>query len=127
MGEFGARLRELRLGQGLSLRKLEEATGVSNAYLSQIESGIRPRPSADILQKLAPVLGVSLRELLEAAGYLREEELTVSEEAEVDRAFAYVLADPRFRFGTRVRGELTIEARRFIVQMYEKLTGKRLL
>ena len=127
MEELGARLRELRLGLGLSLRELEEATGVSNAYLSQIESGVRPRPSADILQKLAPVLGVSLRELLEAAGYLREEELTVSEEAEVERAFAYVLADPRFRFGTRLRGELTPKARRFIVEMYEKLTGKKLL
>jgi hypothetical protein len=49
------------------------------------------------------------------------------EEQEVERAYQYVLTDPRFRFGTRPQGELTLEAKQFIVQMYETLTDRKLL
>ncbi len=41
----------------------------------------------------------------------------------LERAFRYVLKDPRFRFGTRRHGNRTLEAKRFIVEMYERLTG----
>ena len=123
LGEY---LRRLRQAQGMSAREVSRRTGISNPYLIQIEKGQR-RPSPDILKRLAPVYRVSLRQLLEMAGHLGEPE-AVSEEAKVKRAFQYVMADPRFQFGTRLEGKgLTVEAKRFIVQMYERLTGKRLL
>ena len=45
----------------------------------------------------------------------------------MERAYRYVLADPQFRVGTRPDGPLSINAKRFIVEMYERFTGKRLL
>ena len=55
---IGDRLREARLQAGLSQRELSEP-GVSYAYISRIESGMRT-PSVKVLRKLAPKLGVSV-------------------------------------------------------------------
>ena len=51
------------------MRKLAEAAGVSNPYLSQIERGLR-KPSADILQQLARALSISAETLYVRAGIL---------------------------------------------------------
>ena len=45
----------------------------------------------------------------------------------LERAYQYVLDDPVFRVGTRPRGPLSIESKRFIVELYERYSGKRLL
>ena len=55
---IGDRLREARLQAGLSQRELSEP-GVSYAYISRIESGMRT-PSVKVLRQLAPKLGVSV-------------------------------------------------------------------
>jgi len=70
---------------------------------------------------------VPVRDLLNAAGYLKDEDITLTEDDEVEMAFNYVMNDPRYKSGTRVRGGLTTDVKRFIVEMYEKATGKRLL
>ncbi len=69
---LGARLAALRIRDGLTLRQVEEATckRVSNAYLSQIESGKISRPSPDILFALAEVYGYRYDLLMEEAGYI---------------------------------------------------------
>ena len=56
-----------------------------------------------------------------------DEEISLSEEDEVDMAFKYVMNDPRYKSGTRIKGGLNTEVKRFIVEMYEKATGKKLL
>lgn len=66
---FAEYLKNLRREKGLSLRELAERSGVSNAYISQIERGKRGVPSPDVLEKLAAGLGVSYAELMRAAGY----------------------------------------------------------
>jgi transcriptional regulator with XRE-family HTH domain len=124
---FGEYLRTLRLEKRYSLREVEELSGVSNSYLGLIERGQRPIPGADILKKLAPVYDVPVRDLLAVAGYLREEDISLSEEDEVEMAFRYVMNDPRYKSGTRIKGGVTTEVKRFIVEMYEKATGKKLL
>jgi transcriptional regulator with XRE-family HTH domain len=124
---FGEYLRTLRTEKKLSLREVEALSGVSNSYLGLIERGRRPIPGADILKKLAPVYDVPVRDLLNAAGYLKDEEISLSEEDEVEMAFRYVMNDPRYKSGTRIKGGLTTEVKRFIVEMYEKATGKKLL
>ena len=68
-----------------------------------------------------------VRDLLKAAGYLEEAGASLSEEDEVELAFRYVMSDPRYKSGARVKGELTTDVKRFIVEMYERATGKRLL
>lgn len=56
----------------MTLREVEEATGkdVSNAYLSQLETGRISRPSPNVLHSLAQVYGVPYETLMEKAGYL---------------------------------------------------------
>ena len=117
-----------RLRGDMSLRGVQRLSGISNAYLSQIEKGMR-HPGPKLLRRLAALYGVGVQELLRKAGYLdREgEELEVDETAEVERAYQYVLSDPVFRVGTRPRGPLSIESKRFIVELYERYSGKRLL
>ncbi|MGB2856799.1 MAG: transcriptional regulator [Dehalococcoidia bacterium] len=124
---FGEYLRTLRLEQKLSLREAEKLSGVSNSYLGLIDRGQRPIPGADILKKLAPVYDVPARDLMRSAGYLKDEDVSLSEEDEVDMAFKFVMNDPRYKSGTRIRGGLNVEVKRFIVEMYEKATGKKLL
>ena len=124
---FGEYLRTLRLEQKLSLREAEKLSGVSNSYLGLIERGQRPIPGADILKKLAPVYDVPARDLMRSAGYLKDEDVSLSEDDEVDMAFKFVMNDPRYKSGTRIRGGLNVEVKRFIVEMYEKATGKKLL
>ncbi|MBM3301377.1 MAG: helix-turn-helix domain-containing protein [Deltaproteobacteria bacterium] len=124
---FGEYLRTLRLEKRYSLREVEEKSGVSNSYLGLIERGQRPIPGADILKKLAPVYDVPVRDLLAAAGYLTQEDISLSEAEEIEMAFKYVMNDPRYKSGTRIKGGLNTEVKRFIVEMYEKATGKKLL
>ena len=124
---FGEYLRTLRLEKRYSIREVEELSGVSNSYLGLIERGQRPIPGADILKKLAPVFDVPVRDLLAVAGYLKEEDISLSEEDEVEMAFRFVMNDPRYKSGTRIKGGLNTEVKRFIVEMYEKATGKKLL
>ena len=66
---LGAFIRDQRREASLSMRKLAEAAGVSNPYLSQIERGLR-KPSADILQQLARALSISAETLYIRAGIL---------------------------------------------------------
>lgn len=124
--QIGQTLRRLR-GE-TSIRAVQRLTGVSNAYLSQIEKGTR-HPGPRLLRRLASLYGVSVHELLRKAGYLEREddEVRPDEEAEVERAYQFVLADPVFRVGTRPRGPLSTESKRFIVELYERYSGKRLL
>lgn len=63
-------LRRIRGVRGHSLRKVEELTGISNAYLSQLESGKAEHPSPHVLHKLAACYEVPYEELMKVAGYL---------------------------------------------------------
>lgn len=67
---LGVRLKELRELSGLTLRQVEEASGVSNAYLSLLESEKIKKPSANTLYKLANIYGTSIDDLLQAAGII---------------------------------------------------------
>ena len=124
--EIGQLLRELR--GGMSLREVHRLTNISDPYLSQLEKGQR-RPGPRILKRLAALYAVDVHDLLKRAGHLDHEggEPEVDQTLEVERAYQYVLSDPRFRMGTRPGGPLSEEAKRFIVEMYEGFTGKRLL
>jgi transcriptional regulator with XRE-family HTH domain len=66
LGPFLAAARKAR---GLSLREVEAATGISNAYISQLETGKIREPSPANLHKLGELYAVSYTMLLELAGY----------------------------------------------------------
>jgi transcriptional regulator with XRE-family HTH domain len=69
LADLGTFIRDQRRNARLSLRKLSEAAGISNPYLSQIERGLR-KPSAEILQSIARGLRISAETLYERAGLL---------------------------------------------------------
>jgi SOS regulatory protein LexA len=70
---FGAYLRKLRNDKGLTIRQLEKLSGVSNAYISQMETGKRGIPTPDVLKKIHEPLGVEYDELMQRAGYISQE------------------------------------------------------
>lgn len=69
---LGARLRELRLRQGLSQRALADVVGVGFPHVSKVEAG-REAPSEDLLRKLAVELDADLDELLLLANRVSDE------------------------------------------------------
>jgi transcriptional regulator with XRE-family HTH domain len=67
---FYDRLRDLRKLKGFTIRELADRSGVSAAYISQLENGNRGVPSPEVLMKLSEGLNVSYSSLMELAGYL---------------------------------------------------------
>src|SRR5499427_1649914 len=98
VGEFIRRQRELAQ---MSVRQLADMCGVSNAYLSQIERGLRT-PSSMILQSLAKGLRLSAETLYAQAGILDPQE---AEESDVVKA---ILHDPH----------LSARQREMMIDMY---------
>ena len=84
MRDLGEFIRDQRNTARLSLRKLSEAAGISNPYLSQIERGLR-KPSAEILQQIAKALRISAETLYVRAGILEERDADDDLEGEVLR------------------------------------------
>ena len=70
-GELGQYLWDLRQAKRMTLRQVEEAcAGISNAYLSQLETGQNRKPSPHILHQLADAYGGSFEKLMELAGHI---------------------------------------------------------
>lgn len=67
---FYSALRDIRKRKGFTIREVSERSGVSAAYISQIENNQRSTPSPDILYKLSEGLQSSYNELMRLAGYL---------------------------------------------------------
>ena len=67
LGNF---LRTLRATRRMTLREVEQASAVSNAYVSQLEQGKISKPSPHILNKLAACYDVPYEDLLTKAGYM---------------------------------------------------------
>ena len=69
---LGGYLRNLRSRSNYTLRQVEEATGISNAYLSQLENEKITKPSPHILHSLAAFYQVPYEDLMERAGYIKK-------------------------------------------------------
>lgn len=65
---LGAVLRLLRKQKGLSLRAVQELSGVSYSHLSQLERGVTPGlPRLETLERLAAAYGTTCAAVLERA------------------------------------------------------------
>ena len=67
-------LAEARRVKGVSLRKVESETGISNAYVSQLETGAVAEPSPKKLHALAKYYNLSYGLLMNACGYVVAQE-----------------------------------------------------
>ena len=91
LGEFIRRQRELG---HLSVRQLADVCGISNAYLSQIERGLR-NPSSFVLKALADGLEMSAETLYAQAGILDPSDGEASGVVEAIRRDPYLSARQR--------------------------------
>lgn len=91
---FGQYLRGLRQRRNLSQRQLGRLAGVSAAYISEVERGVRGVPSPKILEKLARPLRVEYNELMRQAGYLKTEQEPSTFAPKVDERYIDVTDIP---------------------------------
>lgn len=87
MKTLGQVLKEARINTQKTLRDVEEYTGISNAYLSQLENDKIKKPSANILYKLSEIYEVELDVLLFAAGIIQKKKST--EQSELQKKIAF--------------------------------------
>jgi len=64
LAKLGHKVRELRLGKGWTLADLAKHSGVSKAYISDLENGVAGRPNIQYIFAIARALGVTLDDLL---------------------------------------------------------------
>jgi transcriptional regulator with XRE-family HTH domain len=64
--------------KGWSASELARRAGIARSHISRIESGERPRPSADVLHRLAEALETSVADLLEQPAAVSVTELPAS-------------------------------------------------
>jgi transcriptional regulator with XRE-family HTH domain len=121
-GPLGQYLWDLRHAAKMSIREVEEAADVSNAYVSQLETRKIAKPSPDVLHRLAEAYAArlsrkspvtsSFEKMMELAGHIMPEkmagarrgrlptfvaeELTAEEEDELLKYLAFL----RMRKGT---------------------------
>jgi len=65
--KLGERIRFLRQGKGWSLSDLMEQSGVSKAYISDLENAVAGKPNIQYVYSIASALGVTLDQLLQDA------------------------------------------------------------
>ena len=64
-GMIGKNIYQLRKDKGLTLSELAERANIAKSYLSNIERNINQNPSIQIVEKIAQVLNVDIKMLIE--------------------------------------------------------------
>lgn len=72
MGSIGSTLKNTRKNLGLTLRRVEELSGISNAYLSQLENDKIKNPSGNVLSRLSNLYKIPLKVLLNSGNDLED-------------------------------------------------------
>ncbi len=66
-------LKERRLELGLTIRKVEDLTGINHSEVSRIENGLKPKIDIIALIKICEVLDLNFEKLLKVTNYLVNE------------------------------------------------------
>lgn len=77
---IGKNIYRIRKQRGLTLSELAEKALISKSYLSNIERNLNKNPSIQVIEKIAAVLHVDLRNLLKSEEELNQEELSHKKE-----------------------------------------------
>ncbi len=88
--DLGIFLASARNKLGLTLRAVEEETGISNAYLSQLEHGKIKTPAPQNLYKLSEIYHIPYELLMELAGYPVPETQSAESRSPIDTFAARV-------------------------------------
>lgn len=106
--DLGIFLASARNELGLTLRAVQEGTGISNAYLSQLEHGKIKTPAPQNLYKLAEIYRVPYELLMKLAGYPVPEASPAEQHPSIDTLSA------RIGTVTREEEEALVEYLQFI-------------
>jgi transcriptional regulator with XRE-family HTH domain len=87
---FAARLRELRLGRGMTQVDLAGRASVTPNYVGKLENA-GAAPGIDLVERLSAALGVAVTDLLPPAGPAPDPQPVLQDQAR--RLFARVLED----------------------------------
>lgn len=68
--KLGDELKTARIIKGLSLREVENVTGISNSYLSQLENNKIKKPAIQILHRLSKLYEINFDKILSTSGLL---------------------------------------------------------
>lgn len=121
--KVGELLKTARRQRGWSQGELAKRSGISQSTLWRIENGLIAEPKIGIMLRLAEALGLDIHQLIGQPSLASSEE----QEHRINLAYELCRTDPRFPLGLRVTGEPSIEAKRWIIQLYEAATGGKLL
>ena len=123
LGEY---LKALREKKKASLKDVERETGIPNAYISQLETGARKKlPEPDRMRKLADYYNITVRELLQQAGYYEPKDVPLTYEQKIEKLFLHAVNDPEFTCGSRINPkELNLDAKRFVVEIYSRFSAR---
>ena len=123
---IGPVLRKLR-GER-TLRDVQKGTGIANSYLCNVERGIQ-QPGLKFLGKIAEYHQVGVADIIRQAEVLRNNILNPegTRVADVERSYRFVTEDPRLDPWEEPEEDLSIEAKRHVIRIYELLTGRTLL
>lgn len=77
INNIGDYIKSVRKEKKITSRKLAELSQVSQAYISQLETGKHSSPSPEVLEKIATALDIPHFDLMKEAGYLKEDEIDV--------------------------------------------------
>jgi transcriptional regulator with XRE-family HTH domain len=133
LAKLGHRIRFLRNGKGWSLSQLAKESGLSKAYISDLENGSAGKPNIQYIFAVAVALSVTLSELLEESGARADGARTKRKESDLPSGLRELqlelklseddvekLAQINFR-GDRPRDK---EAWRYLIETL-KMLGKR--
>ena len=111
-----------------TLRNVEADTGITNAYLSNIELGLK-NPGLKTLTKLSRYYQVPIDHLLHVAGIEGEIPQPAERDSPMDiqRAFDFVVTDPNVAHYQKPADTPPLDMQKFVVQIYEHYTGRKLL
>ncbi len=99
---LGEQIRKRRKEKGIAAAELARRANISKGYLSEIESGRAPKPSGEILMRLADALGTTIADLLGKEVRLVSRTITASlrefaEEVGLPEQDVKMLSQIRFR------------------------------
>jgi transcriptional regulator with XRE-family HTH domain len=121
--EFGYKLRELRNAKGIGLRDFAKLIDKSPSYLSNIERGVVPPPTAEVIILIADALDGDTEELLELANRFNINELETLRK----NAIKLEKAEQMIKFLSGAAGLDDSEPIGGIAGIVELLTGELLL
>lgn len=82
--KVGTYIREERKKAKITLKELSKSVDISYVYLSMIETGKKPKPSMDVLGKIAEGLSIPLPKMLAVAGFVETKEEEILRERDED-------------------------------------------